>query len=191
MDAPGSVTNWLLQLKAGKQEAAHPLWERYFHQMVGLARSQLRANPRRVADEEDVAVSAFAKFCQAAQGGRFPQLNDRKDLWALLLLLTAQKAVDALRKEKAQKRPPAPQGEADLDRIIGREPTPEFAAQVADECRRLLESLPDDDLRAVALGKMEGYTSAEIAARLGCVERTVERQLGVIRRLWRAAEDNP
>jgi hypothetical protein len=31
---------------------------------------------------------------------------------------------------------------------------------------------------------MEGYTTPEIAAKLGCVPRSVERKLQAIRRLW-------
>jgi DNA-directed RNA polymerase specialized sigma24 family protein len=31
---------------------------------------------------------------------------------------------------------------------------------------------------------MEGYTNAEIARRLGCVEQTFKRNLRVIRQLW-------
>ncbi|MBV8234094.1 MAG: hypothetical protein JO075_00190, partial [Acidimicrobiia bacterium] len=79
---------------------------------------------------------------------------------------------------------PATSG-AGLAQIIGREPSPEFAAQVADECRRLLDGLGDEGLRSVALWKMEGYTNAEIAARLGGVNtRTVERKLKTIRARW-------
>src|SRR5262249_16748472 len=64
------------------------------------------------------------------------------------------------------------------------EPTAEFAAQVAEECRRLLDRLGDAELRSVALWKMEGYTVEEIAARLGCVPRTVHRRLRLIQDLW-------
>ena len=67
---------------------------------------------------------------------------------------------------------------------IGREPSPEFAAEVAEECRRLLDELGAEELQAVALAKLEGYSNAEIAVRLGVVERTVERKLRVIRELW-------
>jgi DNA-directed RNA polymerase specialized sigma24 family protein len=67
---------------------------------------------------------------------------------------------------------------------MGPEPTPEFAALVAEECQRRLDSLGDAELRSVALWKMEGYTNDEIAERLGCVPRTVERKLRVIRGLW-------
>jgi DNA-directed RNA polymerase specialized sigma24 family protein len=74
--------------------------------------------------------------------------------------------------------------ESGLGEIIGREPTPQFAAQVAEEYRRMLDALGDDNLRAVAVAKMEGHTNAELAARMGVVERTIERRLGLIRQLW-------
>ena len=48
---------------------------------------------------------------------------------------------------------------------------------------RLLDRLGQDELRAVALAKMEGYTNEEIARQQGCVVRTVERRLRTIRSL--------
>ncbi len=190
MPSPGSVTHWIGQLKAGEAAAAQPLWEGYFRRMVELARQKLQGLPRRAADEEDVALSAFHSFCRGAGAGRFPQLSDRDSLWPLLMAITANKAVDLLRREHRLKRggpPPeagGPADEADVAQVLGREPTPEFAVQVAEECRRLLELLDDEGLRELALAKMEGYTNEEIAARLGCVPRTVERKLRVIRKLW-------
>jgi DNA-directed RNA polymerase specialized sigma24 family protein len=191
MTSAGSVTHWIGQLKGGTPAAAQPLWQAYFQKMVELARHKLQGLPRRAADEEDVALSAFHSFCRGAAAGRFPQLSDRDSLWPLLVRITAHKAVDLLRHEHRRKRggPPAAAGgsadtEAELEQVIGREPTPEFALQVAEECQRLLERLGDDMLRSVALWKMEGDTTEEIAARLGCVPRTVERKLRTIRRLW-------
>ena len=61
---------------------------------------------------------------------------------------------------------------------------------MAEECRRLLELLGDATLRSVAVWKMEGYTNAEIADKLGCVAVTVERKLQLIRSLW-AGERQP
>ena len=69
-----SVSAWIVQLKGGDPDAAQRLWERYFHRLVGLARKRLQNAPRRAADEEDVALSAFASFCQGAAQGRFPRL---------------------------------------------------------------------------------------------------------------------
>ena len=48
----------------------------------------------------------------------------------------------------------------------------------------MLDRLSDSILRTIAVWKMEGYTTEEIATKLGCVPRTVERKLQVIRRLW-------
>jgi DNA-directed RNA polymerase specialized sigma24 family protein len=189
------VSLWLGRLRAGEQAAAQPLWERYFRRLVALARARLKGGPRRVADEEDVALSAFDSFCRAAERGRFPQLSDRDDLWHLLVVLTARKACDLLRREGRHKRGggrtpdpgPARPGEPDpLGQVLGREPTPEFAAQVAEECQRLLALLGDRELEEVALAKMEGYTTEEIARRQGRTTRTVERKLRLIRDIWQA-----
>jgi DNA-directed RNA polymerase specialized sigma24 family protein len=192
MAAEGSVSHWIALLRAGDHAAAAPLWQRYFHRLVELAHARLRGVPRRAADEEDVALSAFDSFCRGAAQGRFPDLRDRDNLWRLLVVLTARKAAhlkrDAARRKRgggagSEERPPA--GEVvDLEEVLGAEPTPEFAAQVGEECRRLLGRLGDDELRAVALWKMEGYTNAEIAARLACGLRSVGRKLRVIRGVW-------
>src|SRR5262245_58193285 len=69
---PGSVTALLERLKAGDHEAVRLLWQRYYPRLVGLARKRLQAVPRRAADEEDAALSAFNSFCQRAEQGQFP-----------------------------------------------------------------------------------------------------------------------
>ena len=98
-------------------------------------------------------------------------MSDRNCLWTLLVAITAHKAVDLLRREHRRKRGGTPPGaggpnavETDVAQVVGREPTPEFAAQVAEECRRLLGRLGDGGLQSVALWRMEGYTIEEIAA---------------------------
>jgi DNA-directed RNA polymerase specialized sigma24 family protein len=197
MSLSGSVSVWISELKAGDGQAAQRLWEGYFPRLVGLARKKLREMPRRVADEEDVALSAFDSFCSGVKEGRFPRVTGRDDLWPLLVIITARKALQLLRQQGRQKRgggavrgdsafQPAAAGddEPGLEQVVGSEPTPEFAAQMAEECQRLLGQLGDGDLREVAVWKMEGYSNEEIAAKLGCVPRTVERKVALIRSLW-------
>src|SRR5262249_13308720 len=104
MTSPGSVSLWIAQLKAGVPAAAQPLWEHYVRQLVARARRQLARLPRRAADEEDVALSAFASFCHAAKRGCFPDLHDRDDLWQLLVLLTDRKACNLAKHERRKKR---------------------------------------------------------------------------------------
>jgi RNA polymerase sigma factor (sigma-70 family) len=191
------VSLWLDQVKGGDRGAAQKLWEAYYHRLVGLAATRLQGARRLAADEEDVALSAFASFCRGAEQGCYPQLADRDDLWHLLFTITARKAQHLLRDQRAQKRGggaiigesallgPDPAGDAGgLEQILGREPTPEFAAEVAEECQRLLDRLDDDQLREIAVRKMEGDTNEEIAVQLDCAPRTVERRLRLIRRLW-------
>src|SRR5262245_41964796 len=104
MASDASVTFWIDQLKAGAQEAAEPLWNRYFQQLVRLAYQRLHGASRAVADEEDVALSAFQSFCRAAEQGRFPKLNDRDDLWKLLVVITERKSLNLVRDQRRLKR---------------------------------------------------------------------------------------
>ena len=54
---------------------------------------------------------------------------------------------------------------------------------VAENCACLLERL-EPPLQQIAQLRLEGYANIEIAARLDCALRTVERRLDVIRRIW-------
>jgi DNA-directed RNA polymerase specialized sigma24 family protein len=190
MTSDDSVAHCLNLLKAGDRTAAQPLWDAYFRRLVALARSRLQTAPRRARDEEDVALSVFDSFCRRAERGQFPQLTDRDDLWQVLFVLTMHKSIDAVRHEGRKVRGGGrvlsltDLMDLGVEQALDSEPTPALAAQMADECGRLLDLLNDDTLRAVALAKMEGETNAEIAARLGCIEKTVERKLRRIRNLW-------
>ncbi len=196
MSAVGSVSYWLQHIHTGDPEAFQKLWERYFRRLVGLARQKLRGAPGRAADEEDVALSAFDSFFRGARAGRFPQLLDRDDLWQVLVVIAGRKVANLRRDEGRQKRGggrvrrasdlPAEAAEDGplFAELISREPDPALAAEVAEEYRRLLTSLPDDELRSVALWKMEGYTNEEIAGKLGRSALAVTRKLRLIRSTW-------
>src|SRR6516225_5263352 len=106
MSSGGSVTHWLGAIKNGEVDAAQQLWEAYFRRLVGLARQRLGQTPRGPADEEDVALSALTSFFEGIAKGRFPQLNDRDDLWRLLVHITARKAIDQINHERRKKRRP-------------------------------------------------------------------------------------
>jgi RNA polymerase sigma factor (sigma-70 family) len=189
MSSDGSVSRLFGTLQAGDPGAAQELWEHCFRRLVKLARGKLRGAHRRAADEEDVALSAFNSFCRSAEEGRFPQLSDRDSLWRLLVTITARKAAHQIRDEARIKRGGAAKvsdsdAEGVLQGLISREPSPEFAAEVAEDCRRLLARLGDPELEKVALLRMEGYTVEEVAERLGCAPRSVKRKLALIRTIW-------
>jgi DNA-directed RNA polymerase specialized sigma24 family protein len=191
----GSVTAWFDQLCAGDRDATQPLWQCFYKRMVSLARQKLRGAPRGVADEEDVALSAFDSFCRGAEQGRFPKLSDRDDIWRVLFVITERKAIDLVNHEKAKKRGKGQvrhegsvagdsSAAAAFDNIAARELTPEEAAQVAEQCCRLLDLLGKKTLQEIAVAKMEGATNEEIAKRIKRTISTVERKLMIIRTIW-------
>jgi DNA-directed RNA polymerase specialized sigma24 family protein len=175
------ITVWLDRLRAGESAAVRPLWEKYFHRLVGLARARLRTTAHRVTDEEDVALSAFDSFCRRAGAGRFPDLTDRESLWRLLAVFTIRKAAHHVRDGA---EPAVTAGSGVFEEVLGREPDPALAAEVAEECERLLSALGDSQLRRVALLRMDGHSVEEVAARVGCAPSTVKRKLKRIRGIW-------
>jgi RNA polymerase sigma factor (sigma-70 family) len=181
MASTDPVTLWIAQVKEGQPCAAQELLERYFHRLVHLARARLRGVPGLCAYDEDVALSAFKSLCLGAERGRYPRLLDRDGLWRLLAVLTVRKAIDLQRR----RRPEQAAGAETVDQLLSREPPPELAAEMTEEYGRLLTRLGDPQLQAIALWKVEGLTNEEIAHRLGCVVRSVERKLQRIRILWR------
>jgi DNA-directed RNA polymerase specialized sigma24 family protein len=196
MASSESITPWLSLLRKGHPEAAQRIWNRYFSRLIGLARKKLGGRQFGVADEEDVAISALSSFCRNARAGRFPQLSDSDGLWRLLIVITARKALHLVRDEGRQKRGgtrspiervETHNGRVAIDELVGNEPTPEFAAQVAEQYERLL-GLLDDELRTIALAKLEGLTNSQIAEQLNRTRRTVERKLRLIRAIWEQAE---
>ena len=197
MTVERSETYWLDELKAGRLEAAAPLWTKYFCRLQGLARQKLSGSPRRAADEEDVAISAFHSFCRGVQDERFRQLESRSDLWQVLAMITTRKAIRQVERERAQKRGGgAVRGEsvflkadgdydaAGLAQFIGGGPTPGFQAAAEEEFELLLDRLDQPALRQIALLKLDGHTNQEIAEQIGRNVRSVERKLNLIRSLW-------
>lgn len=191
MTSMGSVSNWLNLMKEGDRLAVEQIWERYFHRLVQLARKRLQKfQAPLVENEEDIALSAFHSFWQAAEQGRFPQLCDREDLWQILVMITRRKCCDLIEHETRDKRDVrrrlAEVGcePSEFAKFIAEEPTPDFAVQIAEEYQRLLSLLPDHHMQRIAVDRMEGYTRKEIAQRLECSEETIKRRLGIIRDIW-------
>lgn len=189
----GSVTEWIDQIKQGNDVAAARLWERYFATVQRLARRFTGGAQRRVADEEDVAVSVFDSLFAGAAAKRFDQLSDRHDLWCLLIVITRQKSVDQRRRLDAKKRGGGrvaaaseftPSSRKFFDDLPAAEPTPDEVAQLDDEFRQLMAGLRDETLRDVARCRMAGSTVQEIATELGMSRRAVERKLQLVRAAW-------
>ena len=189
-----SVTRWLERLETGDDVAAEKLWNAYFDRLVHLAHGRLQAKFRKVNDAEDIALSAFHSFCRGVENKKFPGLSDRDGLWRLLVSITIHKLLNAVRDQKRMRRgglfqelnglDSSSDSIAAVNQIVSREPSPEFAAYVAEQYELMMMSLGDDELVQLATWKMEGFSNEEIAKKVNRTTRTVERKLQLIRKIW-------
>lgn len=192
----GCVTGWIRGVADGDEEAARRLWKHYYPTLVRLAKQMLGAAPRRVSDEEDVAASVLECICTGAAKGRFDDIANRDELWWLLVTITRQESVNLVRRELRIKRgagrvyAATDLGDSDsrrpfrIDQLIEKQPTVEFLAMLEEQQQQLLSVLRNDTLRRVAVMRIEGYTHAEIAEKLGVSTRTVIRKLNIVRSRW-------
>lgn len=194
-DATSSVLLWLDAIRSGDEAAVNQLWVKFSPRMASLAQRWLaRTSERRIFDEEDVVVTAFEAFRRALVEGRYEGLTGTDELWRLLAAATVNKVLDLSESERAQKRgggariesldDSSPRVKKQTQQQASRAPSPEFAAMMSDECRRLLQVLKDPELEAVVLLKLEGFKADEIAQQLQYSRRTIQRMLALIRDLW-------
>ena len=184
-----NISHWINQIKHGDSLAANRIWKHYFDRLVRSVRQRLYGQNRAVSDEEDIVLSVFDSFYAAVEKGRFPDLSDRDDLWRLLLTMSARKIIDKRRHDQRQRRGGnvavhSLDGDADdsvFIETIGSEPSPEMVLMMQESVEQFFSHLGVGQLQDLAGAKLEGYSNAEIAERLGCSERTIERRLHLIR----------
>ncbi len=195
---PGSISLLIQDYKdGGNVDAFTPLWQRYIDRLLEVARTKLGGLPRRVANEDDIAQAVFASLHDAVQKGHYPNLNDRDDLWEILLNLAERKAIDWKRYMgrgrrdfrrtegesaggKMSNESPAGTGMAN---VACPDPTPESVVVLCDQINHLLGKLPEDQ-REIVRQKLDSHANDEIAAQSNCAPRTVERKLQLIRVVW-------
>jgi RNA polymerase sigma factor (sigma-70 family) len=203
MSHDGSVTRLIHDLRSDdptvRDVAARLIWQRYFHSLLELARSNLDRRVRRRTDEEDVAQSMYKSFCLRQQRGEF-DLSGRDDLWRLLVTITLRKVRNAVGANRRRKRDVAREQRIGtentrasrqwmLEAMDAAVPTPAEAMVLNEALERRLDALGDPGLRQISLWRLEGYSNREIAERLDCTERSIERKLGRIRTVWKSFDD--
>lgn len=208
--AEDSITQWLERIHEGPDDdAARKLWERYCGRLASVARRRLRELGARcrAEDEADAVQEAFAAFFRRVQEGAYPDCRDRNDLWCVLVKIADSKARQLARDERRRKRGGGKvRGDSVLigsdttpgggfDRLAGaagdlplagpiaEEPDEAFVDQLLDTFVLCYGAL-DEMERQVLRGQLQGHTHDEIAREIGCVTRTVERKLKVIRSRW-------
>jgi DNA-directed RNA polymerase specialized sigma24 family protein len=205
-ESPSSVSNWLERLKDGDEEAVRLLLERYFRRLLGLARARLVALGWQVlADEEDVALSAFHDFYQAARAEKYADLRGRDSLWRVLARFVANKAKALVDWERAAKRGggrvqgesalgTAGGGSSDAEAGLERVPSPELGPDLQLEMKERFESFLaelSEQEATIACLRMEGHSTEEIADQIRLAPATVRRRLAVIRDTLEAQFSDP
>ncbi|MDB4372677.1 ECF-type sigma factor [Mariniblastus sp.] len=190
------VTIWIEQVRQSDDEAIKRVWQHFADGLQEYARGKIHPKTRRVYDEQDAVQSMFLSLCQGLKADRYPDLQNRDNLWRLMLVMTGRKISKRHRFDRQLKR--------DNRRLLtdsyfvqnshdrnspnlypsAAEPTPELLAEFADTSSALIEALGTDNLKDVALLRIEGFDDCEIASRLQCSRSTVQRRLVMIRKIW-------
>ena len=188
-----AVTRWVNDLREGNSAAASRLWKYLEPRLLNLGQRQMKSMSTACYDEEDLAQSAFFALCSAIQDGRYEGLADRDEIWKLLVTIALNKFRKRARHQGAQRRG-GKLRRNDFDSVLDSESevlTAEQSMLIQEECERLLDVLGTDDVRKVALLKVEGYTNSEIADALQCTRRTIQRRLDFIRTVWTRDLETP
>ena len=162
--------------------------------LTNLVKKKLRSSSHSLGDEEDVVLDAVDACFRALQQNRYPKIVNREDLWRLLARIAERKAIDQIRRSKKGvdgiRENVSFRVVSETSSILDgmqewpcSEPTPEFAAIIAENLREYLNVL-SDSLREVALLKMQGHTNREIGDKISRSVPTVERYLRLIRTTW-------
>lgn len=183
-----SFDDLMAQLRDGQNEAAAQVFNRFANRLIVLARKQLDPKILQKVDPEDVLQSVFRSFLIRNATGQLGEFESWDNLWAVLVVMTRRKCgrrTDYFHTDRRDVRrevagaSPADQSDSDLG-IPTDEPTPSEAAMLTETIERLMNSLEGRQREVLTLS-LQGYTPAEISARLGCTERTVYRVLDRVR----------
>ncbi len=128
--------------------------------------------------------SACRTFLRRAQAGEY-QLAESESLWRLLCAITLTKVHEQIRFHRRRKRAldrevpltsALPEGHTGRFDPVDPQPTPAEAAEFKEQFERLMTSFEEEERHLVDL-KLQQCTNLEVAARLGCSERTARRLL--------------
>ncbi len=183
----------LQRVKEGRDDdATAGLWGQYFDKLVNVARRNISSLPKRAVDEEDVALSAMHSFFRAAEAGRLSNLQNRDELWKMLVTMVIRKANRQKEKALAQKRGGGEVRGESVFMMPGDEASPglagmpdeELVSDLMSQCREMIGMLDDPLIKDIAVMMMEGYTIDEIADAKSVSRSTVKRKKELIKQLW-------
>lgn len=172
------VSELLDQWKSGSQAAANELYQRYAQRLCQQVERRIGRHLQGRLEAGDILQSAFRTFFRRAANGEF-EIDHTGELWNLLVTITLNKIRGQAEHHCAGKRDPRRElriGDQVSPDLIACEPSEVEAIALDDELEVLLAKLAGPDADIIRL-RLAGYTTAEIASRIGCSRVTVWRKL--------------
>jgi RNA polymerase sigma-70 factor (ECF subfamily) len=191
---PGDL-DLIADFKAGSEAAARELFDRYCARLMQLARRRIGQRMTSRVDPEDILQSTFRTFFNRLRNDEF-SFREEDDLFKLLVRLTVRKTLRQITFHRAAKRNPeleAAQAGDDQDllrQITADEPSPEAAVALVEEFETFMGQLAPLDRQVLAL-RLQGYSTVEIAERIGSYDRKIRRILNRIETLARGQAGPP
>ncbi len=187
MSADSTFDEFVVRLRAGNDEAAAEVFQRFAGRLLGLARSRLDRALRRKVDPEDVMQSVFRSFFVRHAAGQF-EVGSWDNFWTILAVITVRKCSNQarhfLRDRRNVRAEVAPAGGPDESASswegLSREPTPEEAAMLTETLEQVMRKLDDRDQQILTL-HLQGKDLRAISQETGYAERTVRRVLDHVR----------
>lgn len=190
-------------MRQGDPEAIHRLVERYFGRLRKLSQERIRRGKPIYEDGEDIAIQVLTSVCRKVEQGKYPDLQNREDLWYLMIFIAHRMVIDRRRSRKNLSlqtsweeafvvKENTMQGaletiDNDMDSFSNEDADSDFQLlEIIDCWQEMIRQIKDPVAKQVARLKLEGYSNREIAAKLDIVPRTVERKSELIEQRWSA-----
>lgn len=196
---PGSVSMWIKVLRdKADQDAAAEIYRRYFTRLMERLKSRVNSRLQSVSDSEDASQYVLSEVLVGLKTGRFPKLNDRNSLWALMIHIGDLRLKEIWRRETAAKRDvraktalstPSDDSATFTPGVepTDRNPPPDLECEVEDILSHLLGHLTQREHRDILVWELQGHSTEEMAAELSeklgrpVPKRTVRRKRALVR----------
>lgn len=190
-----SLSDLINRLRDGQEEAFEAVFSKYFNRLVSLATRKMSGLNLVPRSGEDIALSAMKSFCLGLRENRI-DLDNEKDIWGFLFLITVRKACGERRKILSKKRGfgqtviaenfAATDDESGrIESVITDDSVPELALELAELADELVDFVASKPIyREIIQMRMENYSIEEIAKKLDVVPHTVYYHLNMVKKRW-------
>jgi RNA polymerase sigma-70 factor (ECF subfamily) len=178
IESADSFPQLLQRARAGSNEAAWELVQRYGPYVLRSIRRTIGQEIRGKFDSGDFAQAVWASFFSAPE--QFHQVNEPQQFVSLLATMARNKVIDEMRRRMLTQKyavgreRPLCQGLEETAELASKDPTPSQFAIARERWLAMLQSQPERDRQVIRL-KLMGRSYASIAKRMEVSERTVRR----------------